>query len=74
MITSFAVANGVSVPLTGWLMGRYGVVRTFVGSVIAVHHRLVPLRHLLEPAVADRLPHPAGRGLGPDDPGLARRC
>jgi DHA2 family multidrug resistance protein len=33
VITSFAVANGVSVPLTGWLMGRYGVVRTFVASV-----------------------------------------
>ena len=27
VITSFAVANGVSVPLTGWLMGRYGVVQ-----------------------------------------------
>src|SRR6202000_2360457 len=34
VITSFAVANGVSVPLTGWLMGRYGVVRTFLASVI----------------------------------------
>ena len=34
IITSFAVSNGVSVPLTGWFMGRYGVVRTFVGSVL----------------------------------------
>jgi DHA2 family multidrug resistance protein len=34
VITSFAVANGVAVPLTGWLMGRYGVVRTFVASVL----------------------------------------
>ena len=34
VITSFAVANGVSVPLTGWLMQRYGVVRTFVLSVL----------------------------------------
>ena len=33
VITSFAVANGVSVPLTGWLMQRFGVVRTFVFSV-----------------------------------------
>ena len=33
IITSFAVANGVSVPLTGWLMRRFGVVRTFVTSV-----------------------------------------
>lgn len=34
IITSFAVANGVTVPLTGWLMGRFGVVRTFVASVV----------------------------------------
>jgi DHA2 family multidrug resistance protein len=33
IITSFAVANGVSVPLTGWLMRRFGIVRTFVASV-----------------------------------------
>ena len=35
VITAFAVANGIGVPLTGWLMGRYGVVRTFVVSVLA---------------------------------------
>jgi DHA2 family multidrug resistance protein len=34
VVTAFAVANGASVPLTGWLMGRYGVVRTFVVSVV----------------------------------------
>lgn len=34
VITSFAVSNGIAVPLTGWFMGRYGVVRTFVGSVL----------------------------------------
>src|SRR3954469_18586109 len=34
IITSFAVSNGIGVPLTGWLMGRYGVVRTFVASVV----------------------------------------
>ncbi len=34
LVTAFAVANGASVPLTGWLMGRYGVVKTFVGSVV----------------------------------------
>jgi MFS transporter, DHA2 family, multidrug resistance protein len=35
VITSFACANGVTVPLTGWLMARFGVVRTFVASVLA---------------------------------------
>lgn len=35
VITAFAVANGVTVPLTGWLMQRFGVVRTFTFSVLA---------------------------------------
>jgi DHA2 family multidrug resistance protein len=35
VITAFAVANGVTVPLTGWLMNRFGVVRTFTFSVLA---------------------------------------
>lgn len=35
VITTFAVANGVTVPLTGWLMRRFGVVRTFVVSTVA---------------------------------------
>ncbi len=34
VITSFAVSNAISVPLTGWLMQRFGVVRTFVASVL----------------------------------------
>ncbi|MFI4982722.1 MAG: DHA2 family efflux MFS transporter permease subunit, partial [Nevskiales bacterium] len=34
VITAFAVANGVTVPLTGWLMGRFGVVRSVVVSVL----------------------------------------
>ncbi|MEN3953539.1 DHA2 family efflux MFS transporter permease subunit [Iodidimonas sp. SYSU 1G8] len=35
VITSFAIANGIAVPLTGWLMGRYGAVKVFVASVLA---------------------------------------
>ena len=34
VITSFGVANAVSVPLTGWLVQRLGAVRLFVGSVL----------------------------------------
>lgn len=34
IITAFAVANGIAVPLTGWLMGRFGVVRVFTLSVL----------------------------------------
>ncbi|HEY4067063.1 MAG TPA: DHA2 family efflux MFS transporter permease subunit [Burkholderiaceae bacterium] len=34
VITSFAVANAISVPLTGWLTQRLGQVRLFTASVI----------------------------------------
>ncbi len=34
VITSFAVANAISVPLTGWLTRRFGDVRLFVSSVL----------------------------------------
>src|SRR5438874_1773829 len=34
VITSFGVANAISLPLTGWLTQRYGQVRLFVGSVL----------------------------------------
>ena len=34
VITSFAVANAISVPLTGWLTQRIGQVRLFIGSVL----------------------------------------
>jgi DHA2 family multidrug resistance protein len=34
VITSFAVSNAISLPLTGWLTQRYGQVRLFTASVI----------------------------------------
>jgi len=34
IITAFVVANGIGVPLTGWLMNRYGVVKVFVLSML----------------------------------------
>jgi DHA2 family multidrug resistance protein len=34
VITSFAVANAISVPLTGWLTERLGQVRLFLASII----------------------------------------
>ena len=34
VITSFAVANAIAVPLTGWLSQRFGQVRLFGASVI----------------------------------------
>ena len=61
-------------PLTGWLMGAIGVVRTFVLSVL-----LFTLASLLC-GVAWSLPSLIvfrvlqGARLGPDDPGQRRRC
>ena len=34
VITSFAVANAISIPLTGWLTQRFGAVRLFTVSVL----------------------------------------
>jgi DHA2 family multidrug resistance protein len=34
VITSYAVAEAITVPLTGWLAKRYGTVRVFVSSMI----------------------------------------
>ncbi len=34
VITSFAVANAIALPLTGWLSQRFGAVRLFVVSVL----------------------------------------
>jgi DHA2 family multidrug resistance protein len=34
VITSFGVANAISLPLTGWLTQRYGQVRLFMASVL----------------------------------------
>jgi DHA2 family multidrug resistance protein len=34
VITSFAVANAISVPLTGWLTQRIGAVRLFTASIL----------------------------------------
>jgi len=53
VITAFAAANGIGVPLTGWLMGRYGVGQDLVFSVLAFTAASFLLRHCLEPAVPD---------------------
>lgn len=34
VITSYAVAEAITVPLTGWLAGRFGAVRVFVSAMI----------------------------------------
>ncbi len=36
-ISSYMLAAAVVQPLTGWIGRRFGEVRTFVGSIAAVH-------------------------------------
>ena len=50
IITAFAVSNAISVPLTGWLMQRFGVVRTFCGHAIGREfHGDLSIPHYDEP-------------------------
>ncbi len=44
VITSFGVANAISLPLTGWLTRRFGQVRLFTLVDVPVRGRLVSLR------------------------------
>jgi MFS transporter, DHA2 family, multidrug resistance protein len=34
VITSYAVAEAITVPLTGWLAGRFGAVRVFIAAML----------------------------------------
>ena len=57
VITSFGVANAISVPLTGWLTQRLGAVRLFVTSVLlfVLSSWACGLAHSLEALVVYRV-------------------
>ena len=57
VITSFGVANAISVPLTGWLSQRFGAVRLFTMSVLlfVLASWLCGLAHSLEMLVFFRV-------------------
>ncbi|MEB3754714.1 DHA2 family efflux MFS transporter permease subunit [Acinetobacter sp. MD2(2019)] len=61
VITSYAVAEAICVPLTGWLAGRFGTVRVFIMSLIGftVFSLLCGLSTSLEMLVFCRI----GQGL-----------
>ena len=71
VITSFGVANAISLPLTGWLTRRFGQVRLFIASVVlfVIASFLCALAPTL--SAADPVPRAAGRGRGSDDPAVA---
>ncbi|OWQ92252.1 MFS transporter [Roseateles aquatilis] len=57
VITSFGVANAISVPLTGWLTQRFGAVRLFTTSVLlfVLASWLCGFAHSLEMLVVARV-------------------
>lgn len=57
VITSFGVANAISVPLTGWLTQRFGAVRLFTTSVLlfVLASWLCGFAHSLEALIAYRV-------------------
>ncbi|GAB4058069.1 DHA2 family efflux MFS transporter permease subunit [Uliginosibacterium sediminicola] len=57
VITSYAVAEAITVPLTGWLAGRYGAVRVFVSSMalFGISSMLCGLSNSLGVLVAGRV-------------------
>ncbi|MYL98985.1 DHA2 family efflux MFS transporter permease subunit [Novosphingobium sp. FGD1] len=61
VITSYAVAEAICVPLTGWITGRFGAVRTFLVSLagFGVFSALCGMSSTLGMLVAFRL----GQGL-----------
>lgn len=57
VITSFGVANAISIPLTGWLAKRVGEVRLFMGSTIlfVIASWLCGMSHSLEMLIFSRV-------------------
>lgn len=57
VITSFGVANAISIPLTGWLAKRLGEVRLFMAATIlfVIASWLCGMSHSLEMLIASRV-------------------
>ncbi len=71
VITSFGVANAISIPLTGWLAKRVGEVKLFLWSTIAFA-MLVGVWCLQQPEYADLLPRDSGDCRRAVDPAFAK--
>ena len=74
VITSYAVAEAITVPLTGWLSGRFGAVRLFCIAVVAIRPLLAPLRPLHLAPDAPRHAGAAGNGRAVPSWRYRRRC
>ena len=67
VITSFGVANAISIPLTGWLAKRVGEVKLFLWSTIAF-----AIASWAQPEYADLHPRDSGDCRRAVDPAFAK--
>ena len=72
VITSFGVANAISIPITGWLAKRVGEVKLFPVVNHRLRHCLLGLRRLQQPDDADFLPRHSGDRRRTADPAVAK--
>ena len=65
VITSYAVAEAIIVPLTGWIAGRFGAVRVFTTAMLmfGVFSALCGIAHSLEMLVFGRIMQGLAGGL-----------
>src|ERR1700682_2917222 len=65
VLTSYTVANAITVPITGWLAGRFGQVRIFAGAIalFTLASALCGLAQSLQMLVAFRVAQGAVAGL-----------
>ncbi len=71
VITSFAVANAIAVPLTGWMSQRFGQVRLVRAERDAVRDRFRAVRAGAEHGDVDLVSRAAGVRGGADDSAVA---
>ena len=71
VITSFGVANAISIPLTGWLAKRVGEVKLFLWSTIAFAIASC-VWCLQQPEYADLLPRDSGDCRRAADPAFTK--
>ena len=71
VITSYAVAEAIMVPLTGWLAQRFGAVRVFVVGDARLRHLLGAVRACALAGLPGAVPRDAGPLRRPDHADVA---
>jgi len=73
VITVFAAANAVSIPLTGWLTQRIGQIKLFVAAILMFVLAVRDRADLADPACRTLAARRGGRPADPPVPGHIAR-